>query len=41
MPLVRIALRKGKPEGFGKKIGEIVFQAMVATISVPAMDHFF
>ena len=40
MPLVRISLRKGKPEGFGKRVGEIVYRAMVDTINVPAKDHF-
>jgi 4-oxalocrotonate tautomerase len=40
MPLVRISLMKGKPEGFGKKIGGIVFQSMVDTINVPPQDHF-
>jgi 4-oxalocrotonate tautomerase len=40
MPLVRIALMKGKPEGFGKKVGEIVYRSMMDTINVPAKDHF-
>ncbi len=40
MPLVRISLMKGKPDGFGKKVGEIVYRAMVDTINVPAKDHF-
>lgn len=40
MPLVRISLMSGKPEGFGKKVGAIVYRAMVDTISVPAKDHF-
>ena len=40
MPLVRIALRKGKPEGFGKRVGEVVYKAMVDTINVPAKDNF-
>ena len=40
MPLVHISLMKGKPEGFGKKVGEIVYQAMVDTINVPAKDNF-
>lgn len=40
MPLVRISLMKGKPEGFGQKVGEVVYQAMVDTINVPAKDHF-
>jgi 4-oxalocrotonate tautomerase len=40
MPLVRISLMKGRPEGFGKKVGEIVYRAMVGTINAPANDHF-
>ncbi len=39
MPLVRIDLRKNKP-GFGKKVGEIVYQTMHETLNVPAMDNF-
>jgi phenylpyruvate tautomerase PptA (4-oxalocrotonate tautomerase family) len=39
MPLVRISLMKGKP-GFGKKVGEIVYRAMMDTINVPAKDNF-
>ena len=40
MPLVRISLMKGKQEGFGTKIGAIVYQSMVNTINVPPQDHF-
>jgi 4-oxalocrotonate tautomerase len=40
MPLVRISMMKGKPDGFGKKVGEVVYRAMVSTINVPANDHF-
>ena len=40
MPLVRISLMNGKPEEFGQKVGEIVYQAMVDTINVPVKDHF-
>ena len=40
MPLVRISIMKGRPEGFGKKVGEIIHQAMVDTINVPAKDRF-
>lgn len=40
MPLVRIALRKGRPAGFGKQVGEIVYRSMVNTINVPQKDHF-
>jgi phenylpyruvate tautomerase PptA (4-oxalocrotonate tautomerase family) len=31
---------KGKTEGFGRKIGDVVFQSMVDTINVPPQDHF-
>ncbi len=31
---------KGKPEGFGKRIGEVVYRTMVETINVPANDNF-
>lgn len=40
MPLVRISLMKGRPEGFGKNVGEIVYRTMVDTINVPAKDNF-
>jgi len=40
MPLVRIALMKGNPDGFPKKIGEVVYRTMVDTINVPANDNF-
>ena len=40
MPLVRISLMKGKPDGFGKKVGEVVYRTMVDTINVPAKDNF-
>lgn len=40
MPLVRISLMKGKPDEFRQKVGEVVYQAMVDTINVPAKDHF-
>lgn len=39
MPLVRISLMKGKP-GLGKKVGEVIYRAMVDTINVPAKDNF-
>jgi len=40
MPLVRIALMKGRPKEFGKKIGEVVYRTMVDTIQVPSQDNF-
>ena len=40
MPLVRISFMRGKPEGFGKKIGDAVYRTMIDTINVPAKDNF-
>jgi phenylpyruvate tautomerase PptA (4-oxalocrotonate tautomerase family) len=40
MPLVRIDLRKGQPEGFGKRVGDIIYRTMVDTINVPPDDNF-
>ncbi|MBI3779595.1 MAG: tautomerase family protein [candidate division NC10 bacterium] len=40
MPIVRISLMKGKPEGFGKKVTEVVYGTMVDTINVPPKDNF-
>ncbi|TRW92167.1 tautomerase family protein [Candidatus Methylobacter oryzae] len=40
MPLVRISLMKNRPNGFGKKVGAIIYQAMVDTINVPVKDNF-
>jgi phenylpyruvate tautomerase PptA (4-oxalocrotonate tautomerase family) len=40
MPLVRIDLRKGRPEGFGKRVGDIVYRTMIDTINVPSRDNF-
>ena len=39
MPLVRIALRQGKP-GLGKKIGDVIYRKMQETLNVPAKDNF-
>ena len=39
MPLVRIALRQGKP-GFGAKIGEVIYRKMQETLNVPVKDNF-
>ena len=39
MPLVRISLLQG-PEGFGRKIGQVVYRTMVDTIDVPRDDNF-
>jgi len=40
MPLVRISFMKNNREGFGPKVGKVVYQAMVDTINVPANDNF-
>jgi phenylpyruvate tautomerase PptA (4-oxalocrotonate tautomerase family) len=40
MPLVRIDIGPGHPEGFGRAVGEIVYRAMTTEISVPADDKF-
>jgi phenylpyruvate tautomerase PptA (4-oxalocrotonate tautomerase family) len=31
---------KGNPDGFGKKIGAVVYRTMTDTINVPAKDNF-
>ncbi len=40
MPLVRISMMKGKPAGFGEKVGRIVYEVMVEAINVPQGDRF-
>lgn len=40
MPLVRISLRKGKPAEFRRRLGQVVYETMVETISVPPKDNF-
>jgi phenylpyruvate tautomerase PptA (4-oxalocrotonate tautomerase family) len=40
MPLVRIDYRKGKQSGFGKQVGEVIYQTMVEIIGVPEKDIF-
>jgi phenylpyruvate tautomerase PptA (4-oxalocrotonate tautomerase family) len=40
MPLVRISYLKGKPEGFGKKVADVVYRCMVDIINVPPKDNF-
>lgn len=40
MPLVRIALRAGKPAAYRAAIGDAVHRAMVETINVPPKDRF-
>jgi 4-oxalocrotonate tautomerase len=40
MPLVRIALMKSRTEGFGRKIGEVIYRTMMDVMNVPAKDNF-
>jgi phenylpyruvate tautomerase PptA (4-oxalocrotonate tautomerase family) len=40
VPLVRISLLRGKPEGFGRKVGDVVYRAMRDTLNVPDKDKF-
>ncbi len=40
MPLVRIDLLKGKTPEYRKTIGDVVYEAMLKTINVPANDRF-
>ncbi len=40
MPLVRISFMKGKPQDFGRNVGEIVYRSMIDTINVPSKDNF-
>jgi 4-oxalocrotonate tautomerase len=40
MPLVRIDLVEGKPDSYRAAIGEVIYQAMRATLNVPENDRF-
>ncbi len=40
MPLVRIALRAGKPANYRRAVGEGIHRAMVETLAVPDHDRF-
>jgi 4-oxalocrotonate tautomerase len=40
MPLVRIDLRQGKSPEYRRKIGDMVYQAMLETIKMPEHDRF-
>lgn len=40
MPLVRIALRKGKAPLYRRRLGEIVYETMVEILKVPPADNF-
>jgi phenylpyruvate tautomerase PptA (4-oxalocrotonate tautomerase family) len=40
MPLVRIALRKGKSPEFRRAVADAIHRAMVETIKIPEQDRF-
>jgi 4-oxalocrotonate tautomerase len=40
MPLVRIDLARGKTEHYRRSVGDVVYEAMIATLNVPANDRF-
>jgi len=40
MPLVRIDLRQGKSPEYRRKIGDMVYRAMLETIKMPEHDRF-
>jgi 4-oxalocrotonate tautomerase len=40
VPLVRIDLVEGKGAAYGRTVGEVVYEAMLATINVPKDDRF-
>lgn len=40
MPLVRIDLREGKSPAYLAQVGQIIYRAMLETLSVPEYDRF-
>ena len=40
MPLVRIDLPRGKSSEYRRTLGDVVYEAMIQTINVPASDRF-
>ena len=40
MPLARIDLPRGKTPEYRRTIGDVVYEAMIRTINVPANDRF-
>jgi phenylpyruvate tautomerase PptA (4-oxalocrotonate tautomerase family) len=40
MPLVRIDLIEGKPADFRRALGEVIYDAMLKSINMPANDRF-
>ena len=40
MPLARVDLPAGKPPEYRRVVGEVIYDAMIATLKVPADDRF-
>jgi 4-oxalocrotonate tautomerase len=40
MPLVRIDLPAGKPAGYARRVADVVYEAMLATLNAPQHDRF-
>jgi 4-oxalocrotonate tautomerase len=40
VPLVRVDLVHGKPEGYRREIGAVIYDAMIETLGVPLDDRF-
>jgi 4-oxalocrotonate tautomerase len=40
MPLARIDLPAGKPAAYGRQVGDVVYDAMIATLNAPKDDRF-
>jgi 4-oxalocrotonate tautomerase len=40
MPLARIDLPAGKPADYRRKVADVVYEAMIATLNAPANDRF-
>jgi 4-oxalocrotonate tautomerase len=40
MPLVRVDLPRGKTEEYRKTLGDVIYDAMVATLNMPPNDRF-
>lgn len=40
MPLVRIDLPAGKPAGYARRVADVVYEAILATLNAPQHDRF-
>ncbi|MGV2103850.1 tautomerase family protein [Rhizobium sp. 21-4511-3d] len=40
MPIARIDIPAGKPAGYGKTVGDVVYETMVSELKVPENDRF-